>query len=204
MSEQAASVQPNRRARGRPPALQTRRRILIAAARVIKERGFADVRVSDIAEAAEASTGLVIYHFKTLDGVLIEALRLSEEEFRKAAERIIGAHDEPRDRFVELVRWVFEPEEDLLGGWALWIETWSQALRDDEVARARAAADEAWRDLLKSVWKQESPAEADAFARTIGAILDGFTIQVALHDSAVTPRVAVELTLRVADGIFGW
>jgi len=27
---------------------------------------------------------------------------------------------------------------------------------------------------------------------------------VALNDSAVTPRVAVELTLRVADGIFGW
>ena len=166
MSKKVATTEPPKKAgRGRPPALQTRRRILIAAARVIQERGFADVRVSDIAEAAGASTGLVIYHFKTLDGVLIEALRLSEEEFRRAAERIIGAHDEPRDRFVELVRWVFEPDEDLLGGWALWIETWSQALRDDEVARARAAADEAWRELLKSVWDQEGSGDADAFAQ---------------------------------------
>lgn len=205
MSEKVATTEaPKKATRGRPPSLQTRRRILIAAARVIKERGFADVRVSDIAEAAGTSTGLVIYHFKTLDAVLIEALRLSEEEFRKAAERIIGAHDKPRDRFVELVRWVFEPEEDLLGGWALWIETWSQALRHEEIAQARADADEAWRKLLKSVWDREGSAEADVFAQAIAAILDGFTIQVALNDSAVTPQVAFELTLRVADDIFGW
>ena len=205
MSENAATTEPPKRApRGRPRSVETRRRILIAAAAVIKERGFADVRVSDIAEAAGTSTGLVIYHFKTLDAVLIEALRLSEEEFRKAAERIIGAHDKQRDRFVELVRWVFEPEEDLLGGWALWIETWSQALRHEEIAQARADADEAWRELLKSVWDREGSADADAFAQTVGAILDGFTIQVALNDSAVTPQVAIELTLRVADGIFGW
>ena len=54
------------------------------------------------------------------------------------------------------------------------------------------------------MWGREGSADADAFAHAVGAILDGFTIQVALNDSAVTPQVAIELTLRVADGIFGW
>ena len=73
MSENVATTEPPKKApRGRPRSVETRRRILIAAAAVIKERGFADVRVSDIAEAAGTSTGLVIYHFKTLDAVLIE------------------------------------------------------------------------------------------------------------------------------------
>ena len=95
-------------------------------------------------------------------------------------------------------------EEDLLGGWALWIETWSQALRNPEVARAREDADAAWRDLLKSALPQDDPAKAEAFTQTLAALLDGFTIQVALADATVTPQVALNLTLTLADQIFGW
>jgi AcrR family transcriptional regulator len=181
-----------------------RRAILVAAAQVISERGFADVRVADVAEAAGVSTGLVIYHFKTLDSLLIEALQLSEEDFRKAAARIIAAHAAPRDRFTELVRWALQPGEDLLGGSTLWIETWSQALRHPQIEEARAKADQAWRELLRSVVPDREPAQVDIVVNALAALLDGLAIQVALKDATVTPDVALELTLSVADSLLQW
>ena len=60
---------------------ERRERILRATVDVVRTRGFAGARVSDIAEAAGTSQGLVLYHFHSLDGALDAALTLLEDEF---------------------------------------------------------------------------------------------------------------------------
>ena len=54
--------------------------ILDAAARVITERGLAETRISDIAEEAGVSPGLILYYFDSKDRLLAEGiLRISRE-----------------------------------------------------------------------------------------------------------------------------
>ena len=53
---------------------ERRRRILAAAIEVLEDKGFAGTRIADIAAVAGTSPALVVYHFKTLDGALAEAL----------------------------------------------------------------------------------------------------------------------------------
>ena len=60
---------------------ERRRRILTATVDVLRERGFAGTRVTDIADAAGTSSGLVLYHFKSLEGALAEALTTLEDDF---------------------------------------------------------------------------------------------------------------------------
>src|SRR5262245_41400513 len=48
--------------------------ILDAAARVITDRGLAETRISDIAEEAGVSPGLILYYFDSKDRLLAEAL----------------------------------------------------------------------------------------------------------------------------------
>src|SRR4030095_8562570 len=55
--------------------------ILDAAARVITERGLAETRISDIAEQAGVSPGLILYYFESKDRLLAEALTFANDQF---------------------------------------------------------------------------------------------------------------------------
>src|SRR5215831_12989693 len=82
---------------------QRREQMLQAALDVIVERGYADTRISDVAERTGTSPALVIYYFKTRDHLLTEAIRYSEDawyaEFLRRSEHIPTA----AGRLAELV-----------------------------------------------------------------------------------------------------
>jgi AcrR family transcriptional regulator len=54
---------------------RTRLRILDAAAHVLRERGYAGTRLSDIAEVAGLQTGSLAFHFPSKDDLIDEVLR---------------------------------------------------------------------------------------------------------------------------------
>ena len=54
---------------------QTRARLLDAAARVLRDKGYAGARLSDIADAAEMHTPGVYYYFPSKDDLVEEVLR---------------------------------------------------------------------------------------------------------------------------------
>src|SRR5205823_8936340 len=58
-----------------PRSSATRVRVLEAAVAAICERGLSGTRVADIAGRAGMSPGNVMYHFGTLEEMLVEALR---------------------------------------------------------------------------------------------------------------------------------
>ena len=53
--------------------------VVDAAAQAIAERGFANVRVSDVADLAGMSPGHVTYYFPAKTDLLMRAIRQSEE-----------------------------------------------------------------------------------------------------------------------------
>lgn len=195
-------------ARGPLEATDGRRlQILRAATDVICERGFDDTRVAHIAERAGVSGGTIIYHFQTLDRLLVEALKHAEAAFYAAAEQIVANEDTPRARLRSLVEWVLSPaDHDNRQLAALWIDTWSQATRHAEVAATRAAQDERWRSLIAGVaaGPGTAPRDLERFAVGFGALLDGLMIQVALQDASVTPQTACGVAMSWAEAVLHW
>jgi AcrR family transcriptional regulator len=193
---------------------QRRGQMLHAALDVISERGFGDTRIADIAERIGISPALVIYYFKTKDQLLTEAMRHYEDSWYAEGTRRMEKLPTAAERIEELVAMTLLPERDPgpEGDWQLWLDFWTQAARNADVAAVRRASDERWREVIVSVVLagQEAGEFADidprSFAIFVSALLDGLTIQIALNDPVVDPVAAYELCMRyIADRLeFPW
>ncbi len=182
--------------------------ILDAAARVITERGLAETRISDIAEQAGVSPGLILYYFDSKDRLLAEALTFANDQFylrtSREIRRMPSAVDQLR-RLVDLSVPGYLPEYGRLDEWALWIEVWVRALRDADMAKEREVLDERWRSQIVEIVRAgkesgEFTAETDVdeLALRLACLIDGFAIQVVMNDSRVTAERMHRACMEVA------
>jgi AcrR family transcriptional regulator len=193
-------------------AEQRRAQMMAAALEVISERGFADTRIADVAERARVSPALVIYYFKTKDQLLTEAIRRYEDAWYAVGRRRMAQLPTAAARIEEIVAMSCLPEADPQPGssWALWLDFWAQAARNEHVATVRRNADERWRDEVASLVIAGQAAgefrdvDARGFAICLTSLLDGLTIQIALDDPAVDPLGAFELTMQVVASRLGF
>ena len=194
------SMKPQREA-----AADVRRdQMLIAASHLIAERGFSDTRIADVAERVGASSALVIYYFKTKDSLLTEALRWSESSFYSSVEEMLQETPALKDRIENLVAACLPVADETPDDWGLWFDLWAQAFRHPEIAKDRIELDQRWRDTIAGVVRegQESgevgAVDAESFAITFSALLDGLSIQVALRDPVVDPERAFRIAMEFA------
>jgi AcrR family transcriptional regulator len=186
----------------RPSTAHLRRpAILTAAAEVISERGVHNTRISDVAERAGTSAPGVLYWFPTKDELLAEALQFADERFYAGlTEELegLGSAGERLGRMVEL--WPADGD----GETVLWMELWVRALRDPRLAATRERLDRRWRDALAHIVREGQAsgefgdADADDVALLLGAVMDGFAIQLALGDPAVTANTVKRHCLDLA------
>ena len=182
--------------------------ILTAAAKVITERGLAETRISDIADRAGVSPGLILYYFESKDRLLSDALTYTNDRFYLETSRELRRIPDARsqlDRFIELSVPGLLPEFERLEEWALWIEIWVRALRDQEMAKDREVLDKRWRAQIADIVRrgQESgefpvPDDPHDLALRLGALIDGLAIQVLMNDSEVTPARMRQVCMEVA------
>jgi len=169
-----------------------REQMLEAALDVIAERGFANTRIADVASRAGTSAALVIYYFKARDLLLAEAIRLSEDRWYAEGMRRMAATPTAAGRLEELIAMSCVPD------------LWAQSARNDQVAMVRAEFDDHWRrtiaDLVREGQRSEEfhPLDAEDFAVTLSALIDGFAIQIALEDGSVDNQRAFQLTMQFA------
>jgi AcrR family transcriptional regulator len=191
-----------------------REQMLRAALECIAERGYADTRIADVAERTGISPALVIYYFKTKDQLLTEAIRYSEDSWYADGQRRLATLPTAAARVEEIVAMSCLPEADPdpHDSWLLWLDFWTQAARNPEVASLRQKADERWRDLISSlvISGQEAgefrAVDPASFAILLSGLLDGFAVQIALEDPVVGPERAFDLTMSfIADQLgFKW
>jgi AcrR family transcriptional regulator len=188
--------------------------ILDAAARVITDRGLAETRISDIAEQAGVSPGLILYYFESKDRLLAEALTFANDQFylrtSREIRRIPSAREQLR-RLIDLSVPGFLPEYSRLDEWALWVEVWVRALRDPDMARDREALDQRWRSQLaetirggQSTGEFASNEDPHELALRIAAIIDGLAIQVIMDDSEVTTERMHRTCMEVSAQVLGF
>jgi len=186
--------------------------MLRAALEVIVERGYADTRIADVAERSGTSPALVIYYFKTRDQLLTEAIRYSEDSWYAESLRRTGEIPTAAGRLAELVAMTCLPGTDPepRSWWLLWLDLWALSPRNPGVGAVRQKSDERWRETIRSIVLAGQEAgefgggDADDFAITLSALLDGLAVQIALEDPQVPPQRAYELAMRFAAGQLGF
>lgn len=161
-----------------------------AAAQAIAERGFANVRVSDVAERAGMSPGHVTYYFPAKADLLMRAIRQSEEALvAQVADELMEVPDpwERLDRLIGLSA-ATSPGDP---GWVLWFEVWSNAALDSDIARVHDELDRRWRAILADVirygcgqgaFQADDP---DETALLLSAVIDGLSIQLTLGSTGL-------------------
>jgi len=178
--------------------------ILLAAAEVLSERGYANSRVVDIANAAGTSPAAILYWFEGKDGLLAEALRLREQEFHARYTVKAESKATASERLRVLVEAMLHHYD-----WKLWMELCVLALRDAAAAAERDRLDRRWRAALRNVIREGQEAgefiegDADDIMFILAALLDGLSPLLVLKAKGVSREKVERIWLAEASRLLG-
>jgi AcrR family transcriptional regulator len=154
--------------------------LLDAIMRVVSRRGFARTRVSDIADEAGVSIGLLHRYFPTLDDALAEAFSIfAEGELADLAAR---KGDSARERLWFALDFDLSNDPD----WRVWIDAFGEALHRPALHRTVDRYNERWRSELAAIiaegieageWRCADPDES---SRRLLTAVDGIAVHLAL------------------------
>ncbi len=185
------------RRRREAPAMR-RGEILDAAARVVTERGLADTRVGDVAQAIGVSHGLVHYYFPDKDDLIAATMRHAADVDAAA---LIAAVASVPDATAKLDFFLQSsiPTPDTRATWALWVDAWAEALRHESIRQVHEDLDAAWTGLLEEVLREgvltgefDCP-DPEAAAARISALIDGLCLRLELRNRGITPSDVLTL-----------
>ncbi len=125
-----------------PTSRRTQARIIDAVVDSVAANGISGTTLATVARGAGVSQGVLVFHFKTKDGLLAETLRRLSEEYRAAWEPAL-AHQDPLDRVLGLVAADFGPAVCTRKKLALWFAFWGEAGAQPLFSAICEAAEEA-------------------------------------------------------------
>jgi DNA-binding transcriptional regulator YbjK len=169
---------------------QRRRRIIDAAIRVVGEKGIAGLSHRSVAAEADVPLGSTTYHFKTLDELMVAALRQASEGFAKelAASGVLQNTD--GDLAADLARALGDWLNGDRTGVELEYELYLAALRRPAL---RPVAAEWTDETAEQLSRRTDPVTA----RALLALMDGICLQVLLTGAPYDEGYAREVLARV-------
>jgi TetR/AcrR family transcriptional repressor of bet genes len=194
---------------GRRASEATRRnQILQAASDIAAHHGLDALTVRHVAERAGLSVGLVLFHFKTKDALIIAVLDhvlATTTVLHMTAD--IAAIESPRDRLLALLRremWRLSSEPRRI---RLFFDFWALGFTHRRIrARMQAELDryrEAFRPIAEEVLRAEPARFAGVTAEGLAAVSVSFIKGCAVQ-SMIDPRnVNIDEFLSATQGLFG-
>ncbi|MFC7310705.1 TetR/AcrR family transcriptional regulator [Streptomyces monticola] len=155
---------------------------------MIADSGLDRLTMAALGREVGMSSGHLLYYFKTKDELLFQTLEWSEGRLGEQRRALLDSPSPARarlDAYVDL----YVPDGPRDPHWTLWLEVWNRSQYADEEAAARtrqAAIEKAWhRDLVALLAEGSSRGELrrvdpERFAARLRALLDGFSIHVAV------------------------
>lgn len=171
---------------------ERRQRIIDAAIRVVGAKGIAGLSHRSVAAEADVPLGSTTYHFKTLDELMVAALRQANEGFAKVVASRGGIEDPRTDLAGELAGLMGEWLAGDRTGVELEYELYLAALRRPAL---RPVAAEWAADLVERLTRRTDPVTA----RALVAMLDGLCLQVLLTDVPFDEEYARTVLARIVD-----
>jgi AcrR family transcriptional regulator len=163
-----------------------REEVLAVAMEMIAERGLEKLTMAALGREVGMSSGHLLYYFRSKDELLLRTLEWSEGRLAAERGRLLAARGTARERLDAYVD-LYVPDGHRDPHWTLWLEVWNHSQNADDDARERQVAIEgAWhRDLVALLAEGVSrgefrPVDPDRFGARLRALLDGFSIHVAI------------------------
>jgi AcrR family transcriptional regulator len=186
--------------------------ILTATVECMKQRGLVATRVLDVARALGISTGLVFYHFESREKLVAAAFLHAARGDLDRLEALDRRRAPAADRLNAMLK-LYGPTGDALG-WRLWIDGWSEAMHDADLADVLREFDVRWRGALTELIRvgvasgEFRCADPVRSAGKISALIDGLAVQIVVRHSLSRAKartwieefVAAELDLVGAEG----
>ncbi|MEV5611305.1 TetR family transcriptional regulator [Streptomyces sp. NPDC052225] len=169
---------------------ERRGRIIDAAIRVVGEKGIGGLSHRTVAAEADVPLGSTTYHFKTLDELMVAALRQANEGFAKIVAARGAFRDPDRDLADELAGVLGEWLAGDRVGVELEYELYLAALRRPAL---RPVAAEWCEELAEAVAGRTDPRTA----RALVALMDGIALQVLLTGGEYDAAYAREMLARL-------
>nr|WP_240956488.1 TetR/AcrR family transcriptional regulator [Micromonospora sp. HNM0581] len=176
--------------------------LLRTACDVIGQRGLANTRTADVAQAAGVSQALVFYHFATKERLLAQAFAYAVEQDLARLDAVTRSGAPPLTKLRRILR-LYTPAGRAIS-WSMWIDGWAESLRTPELEKVSRKLDLRWRQDLATVISDgvgegsfvcTDPAGA---AWRISAVMDGLAVQLAVHDRVISRRQFAEWVRLVA------
>ena len=156
--------------------------IVDAGVAAIRETNLTDWTVDSVAAKAGCAKGLVLYHFKSKDALLV---RIAEQVRRTQGEkRLLALKEGPRGTAALDRLWLTITAEVKAGSFGLWVGL----LGDPRTRKAAARPDQEVAELLQASAAALSVPEDSMALPLIPAALDGFSLELLQGNSPATVR----------------
>ncbi|MDG5802886.1 TetR family transcriptional regulator [Streptomyces ossamyceticus] len=169
---------------------ERRQRIIDAAIRVVGEKGIAGLSHRSVAAEADVPLGSTTYHFKTLDDLMVAALRQANEGYARTVLARGALQDPASDLAAELAALGSEWFAGDRTGLEVEYELYLAALRRPALRPVAAEWAEGFADCLAL---RTDPVTA----RALVALIDGICLQVLLTGAPYDEGYAREVLARV-------
>ncbi|GIH26795.1 TetR family transcriptional regulator [Acrocarpospora phusangensis] len=182
--------------------------LLRVACEVIAAQGFGHTRTVDIAQAAGVSQALLFYHFETKDNLFAQAFGYAAERDLDNLSALLESAGGPMEKLRAMLK-LYSPTGKSKS-WALWIDAWSESMRNQALEDVSRTLDLRWKDALASILRDGADEgvfkcpDPEGAAWRLMSLIDGLTVQVTVHKRMLTrarlfelvrTAVAIELTL---------
>ena len=185
-----------------------REQVLATTLEMVAEQGLAKVTMASLAARLGTSGGHLLYYFGTRNGLLLETLRWSENEYAAQRAPILEKVEKDRSGGVEALLSftdVYLALDERDPRWLLWLELWARAPYDAELAAAQRAMDDEWHADLVRLFAAALPEVPDreAVSERLRAMWDGFSIGIVTGGGTTLRERALEHTRAAVAGHAG-
>jgi AcrR family transcriptional regulator len=179
--------------RQRNPVSARRDEIIASTLELIAERGIAGVRTADIAQRLDISTGLVFYHFGTLENLVVESFAAAAERDLERVDSTLRELNGSAEQRLRAALRAYSPA-DHAAGWVLWIEAWAAGLRHPQLREMAQRLDLRWREIVTNLLAEGAErgeftcADPRSAGWRLTAMLDGLAVQRVARRDTVSPQ----------------
>ena len=124
-----------------------REEILVATLDLIIASGVERLRATDVAERLGVSSGLIFYHFDTIENLIVRAFEFAAERDLARLDAVLATADGTIESRLRTVLREYGPTGKA-SGWRLWIESWSASLHEPALRKVVAGLDARWREVV--------------------------------------------------------
>lgn len=166
-----------------------RARLLVAARELIGELGWNAVSTRTLAERAGVRSGLVHYHFDSLQALLRHAALAEVQRMLDDTRALLAEATSPSDG-VERMLLDLDQYNGADSASLLFVETYLAATRDHELRQGMSALVADFRDSLTEALTRSGHPSPQAAASAVMALFDGFVLHKGLDPGLSAEQVA--------------